>query len=100
MIVVVPASAPPFLTEADVFNSFKVLTGSPRPDGESTGGAVVFSGGHAWVAEDFLRAQGDEAWRTKLDGMIAFARSRGWYEGGRIRAHVEQGPLPAAEGHL
>jgi hypothetical protein len=34
----------------------------------------------------------DPGWTAKLDGMVAFASSKGWLdEHGRIRAHLERG---------
>lgn len=54
-----------------------------RPEGEA-----------AWVCAEALRRLapqgGDAEWRRGLDGMVAFAATRGWVdEAGRIRAHVE-----------
>ena len=63
----------------------RALNGVAALEGES----------HAWVSEAALRtfpAVRDNAeWQKKLDGMIAFARTRGWVnESGAIRAHIER----------
>ena len=59
------------------------LAGVARPDGDA-----------AWVRPEALRrlapGGGDAAWQRGLDGMVAFAATRGWVdEAGCIRAHVE-----------
>jgi len=58
--------------------------------------AVIFDGDVAWVSEAHLRQwpllAGDVDWQASLDGMVDFARSRGWVhpESGRIRAHIKR----------
>ncbi|GGA72923.1 hypothetical protein GCM10011490_24640 [Pseudoclavibacter endophyticus] len=51
-------------------------------------------GEHAWLSVDALRAgargdRGDE-WVKKFDGMIDYARTKGWVnDAGEVRAHIE-----------
>ncbi len=34
----------------------------------------------------------DPGWRSRYEGMIAYARAKGWVDGeGRVQAHVERG---------
>lgn len=50
-------------------------------------------GDHVWLEIPALRAAGEDtdAWRTSFDGMIAYARGKGWVEGTRVRAHIVRG---------
>ncbi len=54
-------------------------------------------GDHAWIGVDAVVAlAGDaatEAWRADFDGMVAYARSKGFLsdDGTAIRAHLEAG---------
>lgn len=47
-------------------------------------------GDHVWLEIPALRAAGEDtdAWRASFDDMIAYARSLGWVEGTRVRAHI------------
>jgi hypothetical protein len=40
-----------------------------------------------------LRAAGDgsDAWTRGLDGMLGYARSKGWMHGDAVAAHVQTG---------
>lgn len=56
---------------------------------------ATLEGAHAWVSEAALRGlpavRDDAAWQGKLDGMVAYARTRGWVDAsGAIRAHIER----------
>jgi hypothetical protein len=68
------------LREADDFNGFKVVAGRPE---------------HAYVTRDALRSLAgdradDPAWQEQLEGMLAYASSKGWVrDDGAVRAHVE-----------
>jgi hypothetical protein len=68
------------LREADDFKGFKVVAGRPE---------------HAFVAPEALRSLAgdradDDTWREQLDGMLAYAASKGWVrQDGAVRAHVE-----------
>ncbi|MDB4873475.1 MAG: hypothetical protein JWL97_4479 [Gemmatimonadales bacterium] len=47
----------------------------------------------ALVDSAWLRAAGDgsDAWTRGLDGMLGYARSKGWMHGDAVAAHVETG---------
>jgi hypothetical protein len=70
------------LREPDDFKAFSVAVIEPE---------------HAWVGPDALRElAGDRAsdpkWLEQLDGMLAFAASKGWVrEDGAVRAHLARG---------
>ena len=53
-------------------------------------GLGTLEGDHAWLTVAGLRAAGEqtEPWLTEFDGMIGYARSKGWVTGDRVRAHV------------
>lgn len=77
------STAPPATTllEPDDFGGFKV---------------VVRGADDAFVSPEALRALAgergaDAAWLARLDGMLAYAATKGWVreEDGAIRAHVE-----------
>jgi hypothetical protein len=77
------ASVPPKTTLRDPedFSSFKVVVDQPE---------------HVFVTvDDLARMAGaradDPAWREQLDGMLGYARSKGWTRDadGAIQAHVE-----------
>lgn len=64
---------------------------------EETGAAALaesglgtLEGDHVWLSIAGLRAAGEhtDAWRGGFDGMIGYARSQGWVNGGRVRAHI------------
>ena len=75
-------TVPPGVTlrDADDFKGFKVVAGRPE---------------HAFVDPAALRSLAgekaeDPAWREQLEGMLAYASSKGWVrEDGAVRAHVE-----------
>lgn len=86
MLIEISLSAvPPAVTlrEPDDFTAFKL---------------VVRHGEHSWIAPEQLIALAgdrgnDPAWREQLDGMLGYARTKGWIgEDGAIRAHVEVAP--------
>ena len=47
-------------------------------------------GDHVWLSVEHLRQAGpaDPGWAEGFDGMIGYARSKGWVEGDAGRAHV------------
>ena len=57
--------------------------------------ATAGEGDHVWIAISRLhelgRIHGGPDWRAGCDGMIAFAKSKGWVDEqrGLVRAHVE-----------
>ncbi|MGV9914683.1 hypothetical protein ACWEWD_20565 [Streptomyces tendae] len=91
------------LAEPDDFTAFAVRLG-PGLDEEQVSSAVARLGraedaDHVHVPVEVLtELAGDRAddlqWRSGLDGMTAYARSKGWLDAhGGIRAHIER---PAA----
>ena len=56
----------------------------------ASSGLGTLDGDHVWLSIAGLRAAGEptEDWRTGFDGMIDYARSKGWVDGDRVRAHV------------
>lgn len=75
-----PSQVPPTVEvrEQDDFSRFSLLVAIPS---------------HAWVDPgELIELAGrsdDAAWQEKLAGMLAFARSKGWFDDqGRVRAHV------------
>ncbi|MBM3573506.1 MAG: hypothetical protein FJX52_14300 [Alphaproteobacteria bacterium] len=69
----------------DLAAAGRALAGTARLEDEKT----------AWVSEAALRAWPgggkDQAWQANFDGMLAYARKKGWIEAatGAIRAHIE-----------
>jgi hypothetical protein len=55
-------------------------------------GIGTVDGDHAWLNAAALRAAGDgsAAWASGLDGMLAYAVSKGWAteDGTQVRAHI------------
>lgn len=86
------------LREPEVFTAFSARSSST--DASVVGPAMGAAGraadeaDHVWVAVDWLRAAGpdDAAWRDQLDGMIAYAATKGWTDDAstHIKAHLEQ----------
>jgi hypothetical protein len=84
------------LQEAEDFTAFSAT--SELEDAElastleSLGGAVAGEGTHVWLPAEALTAaapSASPAWLEQFDGMVAYARSKGWTdEAGRLRAHV------------
>jgi hypothetical protein len=59
----------------------------------SAAGLGTLDGDHAWLDVAALRARGTDtdAWRASFDDMTAYARTKGWVDGTRVRAHVVRG---------
>lgn len=76
-------------TVEDLHN-FRQLHVELTGDGTAIPGLGTIEGDHAWLDIPALRAHGDgtESWQASFDGMIAYAGSKGWVEGPRVRAHV------------
>jgi len=88
------------LLQPDDFKAFKVVV---RGDGPSLGERSAVAGiarvdEHAWVRVDALHELAGPAatpeWRASLEGMLEYARSKGWVDDelGAVRAHVERTP--------
>jgi hypothetical protein len=56
-------------------------------------GVGYLEGHAAFVRSSWLRDHGEPSaqWRAKLDGMLAYAATRGWLRDGHVQAHVERG---------
>jgi hypothetical protein len=87
------------LVEADDFKHFSVVVHA-HADAETLRravGALGRSDGDSFVFVDpnaLVRLPGalahDPEWHTSLDGMLEFARSKGWVDAsGMVRAHVQ-----------
>ena len=74
------------LRQPDEFTRFAVVLHGVAQDAAALGALGVVDGEHVFVDPGWVtdRAGTDPAWRTKFDGMVAYAASKG-----RIRAHVE-----------
>lgn len=94
MIVVVGPDRPPLLAEGEDCGRFSVqhLGGDLATALESIGGRLSDDGGDALVPVAWVRAS-SSAPSSALDGMLAYAESKGWLDdgGALIRAHVEPG---------
>jgi hypothetical protein len=92
VIVVVGPDRPPLLGESDDCNRFHVvlLPGGDLAAGAEALGGSVTDDGDVLVPVAFVRAHAT-APAAALDGMLAFASTKGWLEGDLIRAHVEAG---------
>lgn len=91
------------LDEPDAFDSFKVVlaTGADLADLASSlqasgAGSVAADSGEAMIDVTWLRRRAEElgrdaGWQEQLDGMIAFAKIRGWTDehATAIQAHIE-----------
>ena len=56
-------------------------------------GLGTLDGDHVWLEIPALRASGEDTdtWRASFDDMIAYARTKGWVDGTRVRAHIVRG---------
>ncbi len=97
MIVVAEGGAAR-LEEAENLKGFNLLARYSEGDLDSVGAALADAGrvgdGHAWIDEAWLRTAAgprDAAWKSDFDKMVAFAKSKGWYDEPTrsIRAHIE-----------
>jgi hypothetical protein len=88
------------MLEPDDFGAFSVLVvGFERRAFVSAVDEIgsVIDDGHVAVDLDAVRRLvgdrwDDARWRSGLDGMLSYARSRGWItDSGAVRAHVEHG---------
>jgi hypothetical protein len=88
------------LDEPDAFDSFKVVlaTGADLASSlqASGAGSVAADSGEAMIDVTWLRRRAEElgrdaGWQEQLDGMIAFAKIRGWTDehATAIQAHIE-----------
>jgi hypothetical protein len=93
MYVHVSSGAP---TVEDVGNLRQLHVELDGVDDETAAAAIAeaglgtLEGDHVWLSIAGLRAAGEptEDWRTGFDGMIDYARGKGWVSGERVRAHI------------
>jgi len=86
------------LLEAGDFKAFKVVVRGDSASLAERSAAVGIArvDEHAWVRVDALRELAGPAatpeWEASLQGMLEFARSKGWVDDelGAVRAHVER----------
>lgn len=99
MIIVVPETGAVALANPENFRGFHIASALPASQADAIAGAMAaaglrLDGDHGWVPVDWLARQGGDfgpAWRADLDGMVAYARQKGWVDEGAnaIRAHIE-----------
>lgn len=103
-ITVDPAAVTPAeLLDRDAFSGFDLavpagtsvadLSAVLGPVGELDPEGDDVTSAHVWVSTSWLRetahAEGAEAgWDEQFEGMLAYARGKGWVQGDAIRAHV------------
>lgn len=83
-------------TVEDVGNLRQLHVELDGVDDETAAAAIAGSGlgelagDHVWLSIAGLRAAGEptETWRADFDGMIDYARGKGWVDGDRVRAHI------------
>jgi hypothetical protein len=85
------------LVEAENLKAFSVVVnGSPGlAEALSELGSVDADGEHVWLdgaaVKGLAGAEVGEQWHADFDGMVEFARSKGWTDdAGRIRAHIDR----------
>lgn len=84
-------------TVEDVLNLRQLHVELSGVDDEAAATAIADFGtldeDHVWLEIPTLRAAGEDTddWRASFDGMIAYARSKGWVDGTRVRAHIVRG---------
>jgi hypothetical protein len=97
MYVLIDKLGKPQLQDCDNFKAFKVVA-EISMNGLEHAFAVerelgsFADGQHVWISEHWLRSQGSsrgEDWLRKFEDMIVYARSKGWVENQKIRAHLE-----------
>jgi hypothetical protein len=83
------------LVEPDVLTALAVQIVGDAP--RDLGKLGSFDGDHAWLGVNALRAAAHQIgvpddWDEQFDGMLAFAKSRGWLSssGSALRAHIDQ----------
>lgn len=98
MIVHVHPDGEVTLDDPDAFTAFSVAApgrGAAAAAAAIGGASQARDAEHVWVDLARLRGLGDAHggpdWREGCDGMIAYARSKGWTddEAGLVRAHLE-----------
>ena len=86
------------LVEPADFKGFHVAVAGGSVDDPRLGGVLAphatLDGEHAWVRVDAvvaLAGDPDDDWRAGFDGMVAYAREKGFLteDGTAIRAHLE-----------
>lgn len=99
MIVHVHEDSSITLDEADTFTAFEV-SAPPVPSAQVAAAfgfdAEARDEEHVWISIARLRslgrAFGGPTWQTGCDGMLGYARSKGWVDDERrmVRAHIER----------
>lgn len=99
MIITIDTTNPSPLVSLDDpenFAAFSVAASGPRDAfADAVAGIGRYDGEHIFVRPEALRGLAgalaqDDAWSSKLDGMISYADQHGWVDGdGAIRAHIE-----------
>jgi hypothetical protein len=96
-----PRGAPPVLREVDDFRDLKVVVHGPHQGlvAALAGIGRMSEGGDAFLAIDAVRRLAgaraeDPEWQRSFDGMVEYARSKGWLddEGTALQAHCETAP--------
>jgi hypothetical protein len=86
------------LQAPDDFHAFHVAVAGGDVDDERLPGVLAPHGGvdgdHAWIATEAvvaLAGEVDDGWREGFEGMVAYAREKGFLsdDGSAIRAHLE-----------
>jgi len=90
--VIVVTDAGPTLESPEDCKRFHVEV---RGAGDLGGaGAWADDGEHALIDVDWVRQQAagrvPDGWDADFEGMLGYARSKGWIEGSAIRAHLER----------
>lgn len=97
MIIRVSTAGSVSLEDPDTFTAFHVAAEGQTIAGvvsSLAGDAVADGNEHVWIRIERLHAlgaaHGGKDWRRGCDGMIEFARSKGWVDDeDRVRAHLE-----------
>lgn len=97
MIIRISHDADVTLEEPDTFTAFHVAAEGltiEKVVSSLAGDAIADGRDHVWLRLERLHAlgaaRGGADWRRGCDGMIDFARSKGWVDDeDRVRAHVE-----------
>jgi hypothetical protein len=87
------------LVDPDDFRAFHIAVSGGGADDDRLGALLArhgrLDGDHAWITVDAVVALAgrpdDDEWRAGLDGMVAYAREKGFWDeaSDAIRAHIE-----------
>jgi hypothetical protein len=97
MYVRITKSTAAELVDPEVLDQLSVQMIGEAP--RDLGGFGSFDGDHAWLGVQALRTAAHNIgvgadWDDRFDGMLAYAKSRGWLSssGSALRAHIERQP--------